>query len=210
VQAGFVFTSLLALSANHGCRYGAGLLLISPLGDLVRRRPLILLLLSISTILTIGLSFTANLTAFEVLSFFVGVFSVIPQVLIPLTADLAPPERRASALSLVFAGLDSGILYARVIGGVIAQYAPPRVVYFAAIGIQLIVLVSMWALVPDYPAKNPELNYFRILASMGNFVVSEPVLLQASFILLLASACYSAFWVTLTFLLGGPPYFFST
>jgi predicted MFS family arabinose efflux permease len=137
-------------------------------------------------------------------------FSVVPQVLIPLTADLVEPERRASALAIVFAGLDSGILYARVIGGVIGEYAPPKVVYYAAIGLQGAVLFTLWALVPDYPAKNPELTYFRILKTMGTFVVSEPVLLQASVVLLLASACYSAFWVTLTFLLGGSPYFWST
>jgi predicted MFS family arabinose efflux permease len=169
-----------------------------------------LLLLAITTLLTVGLAFTTNLAVFEALSFLVGIFSVVPQILVPLTADLVPPERRATALAIVFAGLDSGILYARVVGGVIAEYAPARVVYLAAIGIQLVVLLSLWALVPDYPAKNPELSYLHILGSMGTFVVTEPVLLQASLILLLAAACFSAFWVTLTFLLGGAPFFFST
>jgi predicted MFS family arabinose efflux permease len=169
-----------------------------------------LLLVLLTTALSVGLSLTKNLAVFEVLSFLVGIFSVVPQILVPLTADLVPAERRASALAIVFAGLDSGILYARVIGGIIAEYAPARVVYFAAVGIQLIVFLGLWALVPDYPAKNPELNYFRIIWSMGKFVVTEPVLLQASLVLLLSAACFSAFWVPLTFLLGGAPYFFST
>jgi predicted MFS family arabinose efflux permease len=169
-----------------------------------------LALLSLTTLLTIGLALTKSLVVFEVLSFFVGVFSVVPQILIPLTADLVPAGRRAAALAIVFAGLDSGILYARVIGGVIAEFAPARVVYYVAVGIQLVVLVGLWALVPDYPAKNPDLNYLRILQSMGIFFLTEPALLQASMVLLLGGACFSAFWVTLTFLLSGPPFNFNT
>jgi predicted MFS family arabinose efflux permease len=211
VQAGCVYTlSSSIVVINQPPRYAVGILLIAPLGDLVRRRSLMLLLVFSSTLLTIGLSLTTSLAVFEALSFLVGVFSVVPQILIPLTADLVPPERRASALAIVFSGLDSGILYARVIGGTIAEYAPVRVVYFTAIGIQLAVLLVLWALVPDYPAKNPELSYFHILGSMAVFVATEPILFQAALILLLASACFSTFWVTLTFLLGGAPYFFST
>ncbi|TFY80283.1 hypothetical protein EWM64_g3727 [Hericium alpestre] len=81
--------------------YAAGLLLISPMGDLVPRRPLLLVLSFVAASLTIGLAFTNSLVAFEVLSFLVGIFSVSPQILIPLAADLAPPERRATAISIV-------------------------------------------------------------------------------------------------------------
>jgi predicted MFS family arabinose efflux permease len=169
-----------------------------------------LLLVFSSASLTIGLCLTKSLVAFQILSFFVGALSVVPQILIPLTADLVPAERRASAIAIVFAGLDSGILYARVIGGIIGYYAPVRTVYYAAVGVQVAVLVALYLLVPDYPAKNPDLTYFSILKTMGQFALTEPVLLQASLILLLSAACFSAFWVTLTFLLGGPPYFFPT
>jgi predicted MFS family arabinose efflux permease len=167
-----------------------------------------LLLLFITTLLTVGLAFTSNLAVFEALSFFIGAFTVVPQILVPLTADLVPAERRGAALAIVFAGLDSGNLYARVIGGVVAQYAPARVMYIAAIGIQLVVLLSLWAVVPDYPARNPELTYLRIVGDMGALVTTEPVLVQASLILLLAAACFSTFWVTLSFLLSGAPFFF--
>jgi predicted MFS family arabinose efflux permease len=190
--------------------YATGLLLISPLGDLVRRRPLMLLLILMTTALSIGLSITKSLAVFEALSFLVGVVSVVPQILIPLAADLAPPERRASAISLVLAGLLCGILYARVIGGVIAEFTSWRVVYYVAIGIQAVVLVGMWAILPDYPAKNPDLSYFTILFTMVKYAVTEPTLIQASLISIGSAACFSSYWVTLTFLLGGEPYNYST
>ncbi|KAG6914647.1 hypothetical protein DXG01_016121 [Tephrocybe rancida] len=190
--------------------YATGLLLISPLGDLVRRRQLLLILTVLSTTLSIGLAITNSLVTFETLSFLVGMFSVSPQILLPLAADLAPPERRASAISVVLSGLLFGILVARVLAGVIAEFTTWRVVYYVAIGTQSAVLVGIYLMLPDYPAKNDNLTYWDILFTMAKFAFTEPLLIQASLINIASSACFSSFWVTLTFLLGGPPYNYST
>lgn len=133
-----------------------------------------------------------------------------PQILIPLAADLAPPSRRASAISIVLSGLLFGILIARVLAGVVAQYVTWRVVYYLAIGVQCAVVAMLWATLPDYPAKNRNLTYVEIIWSMARLAVTEPKLIQASLILMAASACFTCYWVTLTFLLGGPPYHYST
>ncbi|EMD39901.1 hypothetical protein CERSUDRAFT_150654 [Gelatoporia subvermispora B] len=190
--------------------YAVGLLFISPAGDLVRRRPLILLLTFICAALSIGLAITNNLAAFEALSFLVGVSSVVPQILMPLAADLAPPERRASALSIVLSGLLLGVLIARVLAGIVAQFVTWRVVYYLAIGLQAVVLALMYFILPDYPARNKGVTYWGILYSMGKFVFTEPMLVQAVLINIPSMACFTNYWVTLTFLLGGPPYHYST
>ncbi|KAJ3989606.1 major facilitator superfamily domain-containing protein [Lentinula detonsa] len=96
-----------------GYASGLLLLLISPLGDLVRRRQLILLIVLLSTTLSIPLALTTSLTIFLTFSFLVGFVSVTPQVLLPLAADLAPAHKRASALSVVFPGLLFGVLIAQ-------------------------------------------------------------------------------------------------
>jgi predicted MFS family arabinose efflux permease len=171
---------------------------------------MILLVVFISTSLTIGLALTKSLVAFEVLSFLVGVSSITPQILLPLVSDLAPPNRRASAVSVVLSGLLLGILLARVLAGIIGQFTTWRVVYYMAIGLQSCILLGSYALIPDYPAKNKDLTYFNILATMGKYAVTEPLLIQASLINIASSACFSNYWVTLTFLLGGPPYNYST
>lgn len=160
--------------------------------------------------MTIGLAVTNNLVVFEVLSFLVGAVTVTPQILVPLAADLAPEKRRASAIAMVLSGLLFGILMARVLAGVIAEFRSWRVVYYFAIGVQSLVLVGSYLMLPDYPSKNNDLSYFRILWTMGKFAVTEPILIQACLINLGSSACFSNFWVTLTFLLGGPPYNYST
>lgn len=190
--------------------FGIGLLFITPLGDMLRRRQLILLLVVCSTSLTIGLAITKNLVVFEIISFLIGLTSVAPQILMPLAADLAPPARRGSAISIVQSGLLLGILIARVLSGIVANFASWRIVYCMSIGIQSIVLGGAYMLLPDYPVKNPDLSYLGIFRSMAKYVVTEPLVGQIMLTNWAASACYTNWWVTLTFLLGGPPYNYST
>ncbi|EIN12181.1 hypothetical protein PUNSTDRAFT_33882, partial [Punctularia strigosozonata HHB-11173 SS5] len=204
------YTSVSKIPTLVQAGYATGLLLISPLGDLVRRRPLILLLALLSASLTIGLALTRSFAAFSALSYLVGAVTVVPQVLIPLAADLAPPHRRASAISVVLSGLLFGVLLARVLAGVVANFVTWRVVYYLAIGVQYGVFAMLYAVLPDYPAKNPGLTYGGILWTMAKYCVTEPLLVQAALVNIASSACFTNFWVTLTFLLGGPPYNYST
>ncbi|KAJ6459581.1 major facilitator superfamily domain-containing protein [Mycena sanguinolenta] len=180
--------------------YATGILLISPMGDLVRRRQLIFLLAVLSGSFTIGLAVTRNFVVFEVLNF----------IMIPLAADLAPPERRASAISVVVSGLLFGVLIARVIAGILAQFTSWQVVYYFAIGVQFLVPLAGYFVIPDYPAKNIDMTYWGILRTMAKFAYTEPILVQACLVNIGSCACFTNFWVTLTFLLGGPPYFYST
>lgn len=213
VQAGCVyrFASEYMISINPGhFSYAAGLLLIAPLGDLVRRRPFILMLTLVACALTFGVAFTSNFVAFEAISFFIGVFSIVPQILIPLAADLAPPSRRATAISIVVSGLLLGILIARVISGLIAEFVSWRVVYYLSIGVQALVFGLLYFTLPDFPAVNKEgFTYFGILYTMGKLAVTEPLLIQASLVCFASMACFTNFWVSkslcqssITFLIG--------
>jgi len=170
----------------------------------------VLLLVATSTTLTTGLAVTKNLRVFEILSFLIGVVNVAPQILMPLAADLAPPERRASALSIVFSGIVLGTLIARVLAGIIGNFTTWRAVYYMSISVQLLVLIGAYLMLPDYPSKNRDLTYFEILFSMTKYAVTEPLVIQVAIINIASSACFASFWVTLTFLLGGSPYYYST
>jgi predicted MFS family arabinose efflux permease len=178
--------------------------------------------------LTLGIAFTTNFIVFEVLSVLIGIVTCVSQILNPLTADLARPERRASALAILIAGVLLAILYARTIAGIIAQFVSWRVVYYLASGLQGVNLVVLYFVLPDYPVKNKGLSYWNILFSVAKYSVTEPQLIQASLVCMVSMACFTNFWVrsyfvyecrrywltrcqvTLTFLLAGPPYHYST
>ena len=131
--------------------------------------------------------------------------------MLPLVAGLAPPARRASAISLVVSGLLFGLLVARVLSGVISDYSTWRNVYWMALGLQYFIFTLLFFSMPDYPSVNPDgLNYFRILWTIITITVSEPVLIQACLVQLFMSAIFTSFWTTLTFLLASPPYNYSS
>ncbi|KAM0756556.1 MFS general substrate transporter [Meredithblackwellia eburnea MCA 4105] len=182
--------------------YAASLLLVCPMGDLVRRRQLVLLLVLCSSLCSLALALVPSIEGFEAVSFALGMTSVTPQVLLPLAADLAPANRRASAISIVMSGLLLGILVARVLAGVIGTLANIRVIYWMSLGLQSVIWVLLWATVPDYPAKNPHLRYGDILGSMAKYTLTEPLLAQTCLISMASSAIYACFWTCATFLLG--------
>ena len=202
----------LSVDLNSTCkgknRYCIGLFFISPLGDLLRRRQLILALVFITTCLSVGLALSKSLLAFQIFAFLIGVFNTTPQILIPFAADLASGQR--GAVSVLQSGIMVGILLARVMAGVVANFLNWRVVYYISIGIQALVLFGAYFLIPDQPCKNPDLTYLETFRTMAKYLVIEPRLIQAVLINVASIACWASFWVTLTFLLGGPPYHYST
>ena len=137
-------------------------------------------------------------------------FTISPQILLPLASDLAPLNRRASVISVMISGLLLGALVARVLAGIIGQVTTWRIVYYLAVGLQFLVLAGCYLFIPDYPAKENDLTYFKILSTMAKYAVTEPILVQACLANIASSACFANFWVTLTFLLAGPPYNYST
>ena len=130
--------------------------------------------------------------------------------MLPLVGDLAPPHRRATALSIVVSGLLLGILIARVLSGVVTEYTSWRNIYWLAFGLQYLILILLWLFLPDYPSTNPDgLNYFKMLWTIVTMLFKHPVLVQACLVGFCTSTTFTSYWTTLTFLLAGPPYNFS-
>jgi predicted MFS family arabinose efflux permease len=160
-----------------------------------------------SDILRIALCVTNSLAVFTAISFITAVSTVTPQLMLPLVGDLAPPHRRAAALSIVVSGLGLGILIARVISGTITNYVSWRYVYWMSLGLQYLIFVLLFLFMPDYPSSNPQgLNYFRMLWSILVLLTKYPVLVQSCIVSFFASATFTNFWTTVTFLLAGQPY----
>lgn len=129
--------------------------------------------------------------------------------MLPLVGDLAPPHKRATALSIVVCGLTLGILVARVLSGTMTNFVSWRYVYWMSFGLQYAIFFLLWAFMPDYPSTNPGgLNYFKLLWSIIVMIPKHPLLVQAMLISFFTSATFTSFWTTLTFLLAGPPYYY--
>ncbi|KAL3427986.1 major facilitator superfamily transporter [Phlyctema vagabunda] len=187
--------------------YAAGLLFLCPLGDILRRRPFVLVLVFCTATIWLGLCITNSFPVFVALSFITAVTTVTPQLMLPLVGDLAPAHKRAAALSIVVSGLLLGMLIARLLSGILTQYTSWRIIYFFSFGVQYLIFILLWFFMPDYPSTNPEgINYLVILLSIIQMFFKHPVLVQACLVSICVSSCFTSFWTTLTFLLAAPPY----
>ncbi|CAK7236607.1 hypothetical protein SBRCBS47491_009696 [Sporothrix bragantina] len=203
--------------------YAAGIILLCPLADILPRRPYILSLVAITALAWIGLCVTNSFTTFSGISFICGFTTVTPQLMLPLVGDLAPPHRRATALAIVVSGLSLGMMVARLLAGVVANYTSWRNIYWFSFGAQAAVFFSLYFFMPDYPTKNVKtedsagspkrnpavkvLHYAKVLyGGIAVLVFRHPPLLQACLVVFCLSAVFTSYWTTLSFLLASPPY----
>lgn len=108
--------------------------------------------------------------------------------MMPLAADLAPPSRRAQSMAIVLSGLMLGLLVARVLGGVIAEFTSFRDVYWMSVGAQAVTGILLYWTLPDYPAKMPDLKYWKIHLTMVKFLFTNPTLSKGDTCI---SRCYT-------------------
>ncbi|WP_315107892.1 MFS transporter [Clostridium intestinale] len=185
--------------------YAVGMIFILPLGDIKERKNLITIMLLFSVISLFTMAFSQNIYMLIVSSFAVGFTSIIPQLIIPLVAQLSNPNERGKIIGTVMSGLLIGILVSRTISGLIGNYFGWRVVYIVA-AIMMIILTLVLRKV--IPVTNPvsEVRYFDLLKSLPKLIKEEPILREASLNGALMFAAFSAFWTALTFLLESPHY----
>lgn len=185
--------------------YAVGMIFILPLGDIKERKNLITIMLLFSVISLFTMAFSQNIYMLIVSSFAVGFTSIIPQLIIPLAAQLSNPNERGKIIGTVMSGLLIGILVSRTISGLIGNYFGWRVVYIVA-AIMMIILTLVLKKV--IPITNPvsEVRYFDLLKSLPKLIKEEPILKESSLNGALMFAAFSAFWTALTFLLESPHY----
>jgi predicted MFS family arabinose efflux permease len=198
--------SLLVTAAQLG--YAAGLLLVVPMGDIVRRRPLLTALLAVDTLALAASAVVPNLQLLGSLAVVIGVTSVVVQMLVPYAATLAPDGQRSRVIGTLMSGLLIGILLSRTFSGVVAQLAGWRVVYGAAAGAMALTTIALRLALPDH-ARELTVSYREQMRGVLAVARSEPVLRWRSLIGACGFAAFGCFWTTVTFLLAGPQYGFS-
>ena len=184
--------------------YAIGLLLIVPMGDVVPRRRLISVLLVLVAAALAAAAVARNLRALAIASLAIGIATVVPQVLIPLAARLAPPGQRGRAVGVVMMGLLLGILLSRTLSGFVGDRLGWRAMYWIAAGMMLFLALALAPFIPAHE-RPPSLSYLQLLRSVWETVRREKVLRQAMLSGALIFACFSALWATLVFRLQTPP-----
>ena len=184
--------------------YAVGLLLFVPLGDVVERRRLIVTLLCCVTGALLLAALGPTLAVVAGASFAIGVTTVVPQLILPFAAGLAPPAMRGRVVGHVVSGLLVGILAGRAVAGVVNDVAGWRAMFVAAAVAMLALALLLRAMLPlSLPAIT--VSYGTLVRSLGTLFRTEPVIRDAALLGALTFAAFSAFWTTLAFRLQEPP-----
>ncbi|MFF4657570.1 MFS transporter [Streptomyces sp. NPDC001381] len=190
--------------------YAAGLLLFAPLGDRVNRRRLVAVLSLVTTAaLTAGAAATgtAGLAAAVLVA---SAATVVPQLLVPLVAERAPAHHRARHVAAVIAGLFTGIVAARVLGGLAGQAFGWRAVFVGAAVLTAVLGLLTAAALPAEPRRPREGGLFTGLRTMPGLVRRSPDLWRACVRQAGMYGAWSALWTSLALLLTGEPYGMTT
>ncbi|MFI9754584.1 MFS transporter [Streptomyces collinus] len=188
--------------------YAVGLLFFAPLGDRANRRRLVAGL-TLVTALALGASAAAPGTAALAAAMFVAsAATVIPQLLVPLVAERAPAERRARHVAAVIAGLFTGIVAARVLGGLAGQAFGWRWVFAGAAVLTLALGLATAVVLPSRRRREGPL--FAGLVALPSVLRGSPELWRACVRQAGMFGAWSALWTSLALLLTGPEYGLST
>ena len=197
-------TNLIAMVTQIG--YAAGLLFITPLGDLYQRKKIILanFLVLIFSLLTIALAH--NIHVILVASFLTGACSMIPQIFIPMAAQFSRPEHKGRNVGIVLSGLLTGILASRVVSGFVGELFGWREMYYIAAGMMFVCAVVVLKVLPNIQT-NFRGKYSDLMKSLLALVKEFPQLRIYSIRAALNFGSLLAMWSCLAFKMGQAPFF---
>ncbi|MDA2806734.1 MFS transporter [Nocardiopsis suaedae] len=197
--------ALIVTAAQAG--YGAGLLLVVPLADIVERRRLAVGLLAAAAA---GLAASAAAPSLPVLlatTVATASASAAAQVLVGTGAGMAAPGDRGRVVGAMMSGLLTGVLLARVVSGALAEAGGWTAPYWAAALLLATAAAALRLAMPrSLPAGPGRPAYPALLASTVGLPAREPVLRRRGAMAALSSAGYMGLWTGLALLLGGPDY----
>ncbi|SDE49198.1 Predicted arabinose efflux permease, MFS family [Pricia antarctica] len=180
--------------------YALGLLFIIPLGDKISNKKILQYDFSVIIASLVAAASSTSLLWLTISSFFIGFSSAIPQLFVPMAAQLADEKNRGRAIGIVMSGLLIGILGSRVVSGLVGERFGWQMMYYVAaiLMVPLFILLQfkLPKLVPEYKG-----SYVGLLKSIGFYFKTEPSVRLAALRGGLAFAGLSAFWTTLVFLM---------
>jgi predicted MFS family arabinose efflux permease len=185
--------------------YGAGLLLIVPLGDLVENRRLVLSVTALGAVALATAAFAKHPVPFLVAALCVGLGSVAVQILVPYAGHLSPEHIRGRVIGNIMSGLMLGIMLARPVSSFIASVSSWHVVYALSAGIMVLLTLALrYAL----PVRQPRarLGYGALLASMVYLTRTTPVLRRRALYQASLFAAFNLFWTAVPLVLAGPDF----
>ena len=183
--------------------YGAGLLFIAPLSDLLENRRLIIVLLALTFLSLLGIIFSPTSSTLLLFCFLLGLTSASAQVIIPFVAHITPIEKRGQVVGTVMSGLLLGIMLSRPLASLFTHFFSWQAIFvFSAV----FMLLLIFLLHHFFPTRRPKhnLSYVKLIASFPLIFKSYPVLRRRALYQASLFCVFNLFWTSIAMLLMGP------
>lgn len=197
-------SNLIAMITQVG--YAVGLLCIVPLGDLCRRKNIVLVNFCVLVFSLLVIACSANIYVIWAASFLTGVGSMIPQIFVPIASQFSRPEHKGRNVGIVISGLLTGILASRVVSGVVGDFLGWRAMYFIASGLMLVCAFVVMKVLPDIRPTFKG-SYAKLMASLFSLVCDYPALRIYSVRAGLAFGSFLSLWACLSFKMAQAPFY---
>ncbi|MEO8134390.1 MAG: MFS transporter [Betaproteobacteria bacterium] len=197
-QAGPDATGWIATLTFAG--FFVGTLFLVPLGDRVDKRRLIIGQTIGLIVSLLAMAAAPSLVLAAAASFLIGVCCGLSQHVVPLVTELAPPDERGRIVGTMLSGVFTGLLFARVMSGQVAEHLDWRWTYVLGAALVAIIGVAVVIVLPDVPPKS-RLSYFELLKSLGQLFVRERRIRHPAAVQFFLGLCYGGFWATVASML---------
>ncbi|MGK5547965.1 MFS transporter [Streptomyces sp. URMC 127] len=191
--------------------YAVGLLVFAPLGDTADRRRLVAVLSAVAGAALVAATVAPGLPGLAAAVLVACAATVVPQLLVPLVAERAPADRRGRHVSVVVAGLFTGIVAARVLGSVAGQAYGWRAVFLGAAALTVAIGLLTALLLPAETRPRRASRPLKAIAALPGVLRGSADLRAACLRQAGLFGAWSSLWTSLALLLtGDEPFHLST
>ena len=178
------------------CSFGGmmlGIAFLVPLGDRIDKRTLVLVKIVVLVAAQAVMAAAPSIAVLAAASLVTGICSSLLQSFIAIVAETAHPDHRGRAMGTQLMAMFSGILFARIAGGVIATHLGWRYSYMVSTGMLLVLIPVLWARLPG-TRPTTQASYGSLLWSMYGLLRAHGGIRRAAAIQFMFGICYGGFW----------------
>ena len=178
------------------CSFGGmmvGILFLVPLGDRIDKRVLVLAKIVVLALAQALMAAAPSIAVLAAGSLVTGICSSLLQSFIGITGETSHPDHRGRAMGTQLMALFSGILFARIVGGLIATHLGWRYSYVLYGGMLLMIIPVLWARLPS-TRPTSQASYRDLLWSMYRLLRAHGGIRRAVAIQFMFGICYGGFW----------------
>jgi predicted MFS family arabinose efflux permease len=170
-----------------------GVALLVPLGDRISKRWLIIGMISVLAMAQALMAVAPSIAVLAAASLATGICSSVGLVFISIVVEIAPPQHRGRTVGTQLMAMFTGILFARIAGGLIATHFGWRWSYVFSSGLHFTLVCALLVWLP-HTRPTTQMAYGDLLGSIFTLFRKHGNVRRAVAIQFLLGICYGGFW----------------